>query len=343
MELIGIIWLLIWAGWILFLLRTMRQNPRKNISAPKPIFPYALIIPVRNEEQVIRATIESILKMPGGPEKIWICNDHSTDGTLQVLENIQNSRIQVVTSAGTGKKAALQTAYAIASKEYSTVLFTDADACWPENGMDEMAGALQKTGAVLACAEVNYGSKRNIISTFNRADMEGMMRIARALAFLNRAFVCSGAGLGVNSRKLGPALPNFRKVESGDDVFLLHAVSEKFGRKAIIWLSDIQIRVPAILSIRDFIRTRMRWAGKTRYYRQTEAMGISLFIWLMHVLGLILVMSGIWWIFPIKTFVDALFFGKELRFRHIHASMIYWLYIPLLPIFSWIFAVKWKE
>ena len=57
-----------------------------------------IVIPVRNEEQVIGKTVEAIEQNVHTPHRILIVNDHSTDRTVEIVEEIsqQHSHIEFV-------------------------------------------------------------------------------------------------------------------------------------------------------------------------------------------------------------------------------------------------------
>lgn len=115
--------------------RTFLSPPLNRPSTPAPRI--AVIVPARNEADVIAAPIRSLLAQDyPGPLHIYLVDDHSSDGTSSVVRNVDVSaveRITVISSAPlppgwTGKMWALAQGVERAREftpEY--FLFTDAD------------------------------------------------------------------------------------------------------------------------------------------------------------------------------------------------------------------------
>ena len=77
-------------------------------------FPYvSILVPARNEEKVIRSTVEHLFKFdyPKDKLEVIIINDGSTDKTREILESINDERLTVLNiplpESGKGKSCAL--------------------------------------------------------------------------------------------------------------------------------------------------------------------------------------------------------------------------------------------
>jgi len=96
----------------------------------------AVVIPARNEENYISATIQSLMaqKYPGKID-ITVVNDNSTDNTVEEITRIKNERIVILNATDlpegwTGKLWALRQGINLSIKKNPSVdfyLFTDAD------------------------------------------------------------------------------------------------------------------------------------------------------------------------------------------------------------------------
>jgi glycosyltransferase involved in cell wall biosynthesis len=92
----------------------------------------SVIIPARNEEQDIASSLRSVLNQEGVDLEVIVVNDHSTDRTAEIADNIarSDSRVRVLHNppliqGWLGKCNAMQYGAANATGDY--LLFTDAD------------------------------------------------------------------------------------------------------------------------------------------------------------------------------------------------------------------------
>ncbi len=338
MMLAALLWMLLWALWLLWL----ASAKRPAVAANKELAEYAVVIPARNEADQILATLQSVLNQSPPPAAIFVMNDHSTDDTANLVQTFGHPKVFLHHTKGSGKKNALREGYQRAAT-FPWVLFTDADARWLPGAAAQLLQAGNAPKTAMVCGEVAYQSGFHPAAAFARADMEGMMRTARGLALRGFPFVCSGACLALRPAVVGADLPDLGPGDSGDDVFLLHALTATHGRDSIAWLDQTAVEVSAMPNFRTLWETRLRWAGKTSRYTQATARAVSLWIWLMHLTGLVLMFFQPLWILGGKTLLDLVFFGKKMSGRHLLTSWIYWLYIPLLPLISWFVAVSWKQ
>jgi cellulose synthase/poly-beta-1,6-N-acetylglucosamine synthase-like glycosyltransferase len=124
----------------------------------------SVLIPARNEERVIAASIESVLASRGIGIEIVVLDDGSTDRTAEIVRNIavRDARVHLQSSpplpgGWNGKQHAC---YALAQAARSNVLcFLDADVRLAPEALAEMSGFLSGTGS-------------DLVSGFPRQEME---------------------------------------------------------------------------------------------------------------------------------------------------------------------------
>lgn len=87
----------------------------------------SFLVPCKNESKFLPEMCESLLMNSDGNWEVIFVDDHSTDGTLQVLEEIskQEPRIKFFENPGWGKIDALNKAYTVASEPIIKLI--DAD------------------------------------------------------------------------------------------------------------------------------------------------------------------------------------------------------------------------
>jgi glycosyltransferase involved in cell wall biosynthesis len=127
------------------------------------------IVPARNEEAVIAACVRSLVGQPQIIE-ILVVNDHSTDGTADVVRRLMQEFGQVrlleapdLPAGWVGKNHAVWTGAQAATGDW--LLFTDADAVhWPASAAKALR-ITEQTGAVL----ISYSPEQVMESWYEKA------------------------------------------------------------------------------------------------------------------------------------------------------------------------------
>ena len=129
-----------WIYLLFFMIKSLRNSPRlekiKNINKTFPMV--SIIVPARNEERYIRKCVDSLVKQDYHDFEIILVNDESSDKTLEIMNEYQNSysTIKVLNvnrpdNDWTGKNWACYQGYL--NSKGDLLLFTDADSYHSEN------------------------------------------------------------------------------------------------------------------------------------------------------------------------------------------------------------------
>jgi hypothetical protein len=335
--------LALWICWLLFLsignirLQQRWTQPSKINSASTSI---SWLLPFRNEADNIQRMLANTSKHRL-PNFLWI-NDNSADsGPLELLKTQAN----LIQNEGQGKKDALITAWKKNGAEWS--LHTDADVEWTEECMAEWEQALNQVSEqtiLVAGLPTVFGNP------IDAEDFRANMFTAAGMAGWGFPFLCSGAALAVRSKRLSePWRPWLGPGNSGDDVFLLHHVLATFGPQSVRTLPCPNLKVRGAQNLGTALKQRLRWAGKSILFRNPAAISVSLFIYGLHLTGLLFLLMP----FPLwqkilligaKAIADlTLSGGKSSGIGpRLFLSILYWIYIPLLPILAWL-SLPWRE
>lgn len=91
----------------------------------------SILMPMRNAEGYIKASIESILNQTYADLEVIIIDDCSTDSSREIVESFSDSRIKLLKGEGQGISCALNLGLEVATGDY--VCRCDADDLYPVN------------------------------------------------------------------------------------------------------------------------------------------------------------------------------------------------------------------
>ena len=97
---------------------------------------FSVVIPLYNKENYIQDTIESALNQTFADFEIIVVNDGSTDESLNIVENNNDSRIKTHSIKNSGVSRARNIGIQKAKSDY--IVFLDADDLWKKNHLDEL-------------------------------------------------------------------------------------------------------------------------------------------------------------------------------------------------------------
>lgn len=115
----------------------------------------SIVLPAKNAQSTIAATLESILCQELSGLEILVIDDGSTDGTIQVVRNVNDERIRVLAGGGCGVSHARNVGIAASRGRY--IMFVDAD--------DELVDGCLSDAIHLAeitSADVVYGGLQKV-------------------------------------------------------------------------------------------------------------------------------------------------------------------------------------
>jgi len=129
----------------------------------------SILTPFKNTVQFLPDCLDSILNQTFGQWELLIVDDHSTDCSLQLVENYakKDSRIRLFKNDGKGIIEALRLAFKNSKGDYITRMDSD-DIMLPEK-LENMVNDLQKYGKKhVALGLVKYFSKKGISDGYLR-------------------------------------------------------------------------------------------------------------------------------------------------------------------------------
>jgi cellulose synthase/poly-beta-1,6-N-acetylglucosamine synthase-like glycosyltransferase len=277
----------------------MAANPLAPIDAPRT----SVIVPARNEAAGISACLESILacNWPRGSLELVVVDDHSTDGTADVVRDVQaqhpDADIRIIEMAHTvdaavprgHKKRAVAEAMNASTGEI--LLVTDADASVPPDWIRLMVAHLEPgVGCVAGPIAYHPAAGRGESGTaFTRwlgpvvaLEYAGLQGIASGAIGLGRPMVSFGASSGYRREAIRDVggFDGLYGVSSGDDALLMQRMAyESAWRVAWCAHPGAIVRTAPAATVRAFWQQRRRWITGTVHYAPT-ALFYSLAIYL---------------------------------------------------------------
>ncbi|HJW42188.1 MAG TPA: glycosyltransferase, partial [Rhizomicrobium sp.] len=257
----------IWLGVsrLFFLVGLSLWNVRRETDAEKTKLDDALhvtvIVPAYNEEKVIVATVERLLKSDREDLDVIVVDDGSQDNTSAVLQAAfgESQRVTLVRVGNGGKAAALNVGLELATGDILVAL--DADTQFQRDTIPRLVRwfADPEIGAVAGNAKV--GNRTNMITRWQALEYIVAQNLERrALAALGTLTVIPGA-VGAWRKSVLKEMGGFHSDTLAEDQDLTIGIQTKgyrvlFDSSAIAWTE-------APSTFRGLARQRFRWAFGT--------------------------------------------------------------------------------
>lgn len=103
---------------------------------------FSVIIPIYNKEKEIKSTLYSVLNQTFSDYEIILVDDGSTDNSISIIKEIQDSRIKFINQKNQGVSAARNTGIKNSSSDY--IAFLDADDKWERTYLEEQYKLIHK-------------------------------------------------------------------------------------------------------------------------------------------------------------------------------------------------------
>jgi cellulose synthase/poly-beta-1,6-N-acetylglucosamine synthase-like glycosyltransferase len=299
--LFGAIILLIYS-LLLFLLR----KDWKRLSYSKvpidfiPSFSFSVVIPARNEEEVIEQCLDSVLaqRYPSSLFEIILVDDFSEDKTAIIakkkdvriihLKEIVNNKINSY------KKKAVEEGIKAAKGDY--IVVTDADCIVPTDWLRTLAWMIENQKPVMIAAPVRMqGSYFSFLGLFQSLDFLSLQGITAAATGSGKMSLCNGANLCYSKEafiKVG-GFEGVDQIASGDDLLLMHKFSNKYpGCVKYCFSEDVIVQTTPEKTFKSFISQRIRWASKATVYKDKRITATLSLVYLVNLFPFLLVFAA---------------------------------------------------
>lgn len=242
------------------------QNKRekKYYAAGTTIRPedIAVLIPFRNEQARIKTLLECINSLTVRPGELVFIDDHSTDGSVEMIRGVlidDAYKILSLPKDKTGKKEAIR--FAIENTDSVYVHTIDADVVIGPDHYEQI-GKLTDADMYVLPAIMKASCFPEF---FFEIDLVLANVINTGLSGLSRPIMASGANL-LYRRDSFDRYDNFeahKNKASGDDTYLLRDFRENRADVRLVCSTGLAVATETPRSFGEFIQQRLRWLGKT--------------------------------------------------------------------------------
>ena len=152
----------------------------------------SVVVPLYNKEKSIAATLESVLGQSYTDYEIIVVDDGSTDNSANIVREMVNGKIRLISQPNSGVSAARNAGIMAAKGKY--VSFLDGDDIWDKDCMKEMVGLIDeypgKSVYGLGCEQIKRGEKPVLKDSYYRGESTwdySTMAFTGSSACVNRA------------------------------------------------------------------------------------------------------------------------------------------------------------
>ncbi len=353
---------------VIHLISWVRLPVSIKSDTPNPKTKISVIIAARNEEATISNCLSSIAAQNYPTEllEVIVVDDHSTDKTKEIAENILtqfkfSSKCISNCEKAHGKKSALTEG--IKNSSGDVIVITDADCTSSPTWLSSIENEFQKSDAYMVCGPVQINCGPSLVERFQSLELCGLSLLSGAGINARLPLLCNGANIAY-TRKAFDDVEGFKGIDhnpSGDDVLLMFKIHKKYpGMIRYVKSKEAIVSTSAQVSLKDFFLQRIRWASKGVHSKNTANSLVSLLVFSSNFLSIvaiafILICTKL---FPIllcclgiKIMADfllllsgtAFFDKKKLLWIFPVAEIITLLYISWVGVAANFSSYSWKE
>jgi len=331
--------LVLTSGWY-----QLREASKQTVDNDTKV---SIVVALRNEENNIFKLLKGVdlQDYPKELIEIILVNDHSTDNTVGEIEKFifQNkAEILLINAVGEGKKKALAEGFFLAKGEL--ILTTDGDCEIPTDWVKSLVSFFKMHNPVLVFGPVVYKHEKGFFQKLFSLDFISLVASGAASSGNGLPFMGNGANLAFSTEAYNTLTGQSGSdiFASGDDVFLIHKMTEKFGAKRVLFLKNTEAMVftKTPKTLKEFISQRIRWASKAKGYKNSWAIIVSLIVLFFNLMLTISLVSAVF-----KNWFLAVYFLFILFKFLLDFPLLYEFtgfankrkFLPLLIIFEFIY------
>ena len=215
----------------------------------------SVIVPAYNEEDVIEATVRSILASRHRRVEVIVVDDGSTDRTAELLDTPEFAKVRVIRQENRGKARALDTG--VRAARHSVVVLVDGDTILEPTTLTEMIRPFSdpQVGAVAGNAKV--GNRSGLLGSLQHVEYCVASAVERRATAHLGVMLCVPGAAGAFRRSAVLDVGGVDGSTLAEDTDLTLAVM-RAGWK-VEFAPDARAWTEAPSTLRGLYRQRLRW------------------------------------------------------------------------------------
>ncbi|WP_109829244.1 glycosyltransferase [Reichenbachiella versicolor] len=252
-----------------------------------------VLVPARNEESNIHATLDCILSndYPKDLLQVIVIDDHSDDGTADVVNSVDGVELLKLDSDRQGKKNAIT--HGVNNSSGDLIICTDADTK-VSNHWVKMHVLSFREGNQLSFGPVEYiGKWSNMLNL----ELYSLVMFGAVYNAIGKTGMINGCNYSF-SRAVFKEVNAFEgnlDIASGDDEFLLRKVHALYPRKVkFLKAKEALVKTIPAETLRGLIHQRRRWASKWRYHEDLASKVSPIAVFFFYLIILLSLIQSFW-------------------------------------------------
>lgn len=327
-----------------------------------PSLKISVVIAARNEEQNVENCLNSIVNQEFNKDdfEIIIINDHSSDNTLNIIEEFKKRYKNVhcySLSETSSKKAAIK--LGVSKCLYNVVVITDAD-CEVSTNWLSLISTKFNNDLSLFIGPVQSISKGGLFGAFQELDMFSLQGFTFGSLGYNNPILINAANMAFNKTDYLTYYPiSTENIPSGDDMFLLEKLKRHKKNIRGFLNKGLIVTTKSENTLKDFIYQRIRWASKNKFYKDgwIQFFGGLIFLTNMALIficlhlifveqnrGVYIILLLTKWVidFILLFLVSSFFKRRKVLAYFVPVQLIYPVYIFVVGVLSTFLKIRWK-
>ena len=236
--------------------KTIKNRKGKVVLARYPTV--TVTVPCFNEERTIYKTVRSLLDLnyPKEKLKIFLVDDGSTDGTLNIIQKFAKySNVKVFHKENGGKHTALNLGLENCDTEFSGCL--DADSYVDSDSLVRIMSYFERDESTMAVApSIEVSNPKNIIEYAQKAEYYMSIYVKKMLGLINAIHVTPGP-LTIFRRKVFEELGPYRSAHNTEDMEIAYRMQKNHMKIEQCHDAFVYTNTPS--SVRRLYQQRLRW------------------------------------------------------------------------------------
>ncbi len=254
----------------------------------------SVVVACRNETGNLPTLLEALRNQSLKSFQLILIDDHSTDSTFEIMKQAEKEfgDILVLKSTNYGKKQALK--LGIENAKNDLIVTTDADCAPTPRWLETIIQFQEQTKSDLIIGPVAIQPAHTLFEKMQQLEFLSLVSSGAGAAGIRQAIMCNGANLAFQKQTW---LDNYNKLQtksnSGDDVFLLHALKKQYGNINFLKSKQAIVSTKACETRQSFIEQRRRWASKALLYTDFATIVVAIIVLVVSLLQLILLFGSL--------------------------------------------------